>query len=80
MSQNLGNDSVMKVSRIFEKVFTPEGDGFSGFTVYHGGNEFTNHIEYFVKDTRVEVSRKVAALHAGLCEACRQSADKDKND
>lgn len=75
MPYNFDNVSVKKVSRIYEKVFTPEGDGFSGFTVHHGGNEFTNHIEYFAKDNREEVTRQVAAVHADVCKACQKASE-----
>jgi hypothetical protein len=69
---------IERVSRIFEKVFSPDGEGFTGFTVYYGGDLFANHIEFFTKDNRDEVVSQVETAHAVFCKTC--PADRTDNE
>lgn len=68
-------EPIQRVSRIYEKVFSPAGDGFSGFTVYYGGDLFTNHIVFFDRDNHDEVAGKVSAAHADYCKACLEASN-----
>lgn len=72
------NRPIQRISKIYEKVCSPEGDGFAGFTIYYGGDLFTNHIEFFVRDTHAQISRQVASAHAEASMACCPVIPKDE--
>lgn len=78
MKNQTVNRPIQRISQIYEKVCTPEGEGFAGFTIYHDGDLFTNHIEFFVKDTHDQVTRQVKAAYADLCKTCRAGQPKDE--
>ncbi len=69
-SEKNRNRIVQRVSPIFEKVFSPSGEGFSGFTIFFGKDEFTNHILFFEKANHAQVSKQVEALREDYCRSC----------
>jgi len=76
--QELNSDkAIQRVSPIYEKVFSPEGNGFSGFTVYYAEDAFKNHIQFFEKNNHSQVMEQMETLRAIYCHTC-QSEDNDE--
>lgn len=65
--------TIRRISPVFEKVFHPDGHGFSGFTIFYSEEGFSNHIQFFEKDTYKQITEQVSAIHAGYCKACQSS-------
>ncbi len=78
--------TIQRISPVYEKVFKPDGHGFTGFTIFYSGDGFANHIQFFEKDTYHQVTEQVSAIHTGYCNACKViyetkiiQDDKEKN-
>lgn len=62
--------TILRISPVYEKVFKPDGHGFTGFTIFYSEDGFANHIQFFEKGTYKQISEQVSAIHAGYCKAC----------
>jgi len=71
--------TIKRISPVYDKVFLPQGDGFAGFTIYFSEESFTNHIQYFDKDTRVQVTDQVIAIHQRYLIACQRIEENLRN-
>jgi len=78
-NDKIAETTIKRISPVYDKVFLPKGDGFAGFTIYFSEESFTNHIQYFDRDTRSQVTEQVIAIHERYIKACQRIEENLRN-
>jgi len=75
VSEKNRKKTIHSISPIYEKVFSPNGDGFAGFTIFFAEDGFTNHIRFFEKDNHQQITKQVENMREVLCKSCKMNPE-----